>query len=67
MRWKIPLRRLNSIFNTEIPEEEDVLSGYLLSILNDFPDENEVIEQENLTYKVLEVNDRTIKKVQIVK
>ncbi|MGP4072056.1 hemolysin family protein [Piscibacillus sp. B03] len=64
---KIPLRRLNSIFNTEIPEEEDVLSGYLLSILNDFPNENEVIEQENLTYKILEVNDRTIKKVQIVK
>lgn len=64
---KITLHRLNSIFHTEIPEEEDVLSGYLLKELNDFPDEGEVIERENLTYKILEIDERTIKKVQIIK
>ncbi|MDQ0160004.1 hemolysin family protein [Alkalibacillus salilacus] len=64
---KIPLRRLNSIFNTDIPEEEDVLSGYLLTEMNRFPEEEDVIERNNLTFKILETEDRSIRKVQIVK
>ncbi|RPF52195.1 hemolysin family protein [Aquisalibacillus elongatus] len=64
---KIPLRRLNAVFNTEIPEEEDVLSGFLLKEINDFPDENDVIERHNLSFKILEIDERSIKKVQIVK
>ncbi|MCA0971445.1 CNNM domain-containing protein [Halobacillus litoralis] len=64
---KIPLRRLNSVFDTEIPEDEDVLAGYILSELNYFPEEGQTFEQENLTFKVLKVEDRTIRKVQIIK
>jgi putative hemolysin len=64
---KITLYRLNSVFDTEIPEEEDVLAGYLLKELNDFPEEGEVIERNNLTYKILKVEGRTIKKVKIIK
>ncbi|NIK13419.1 transporter associated domain-containing protein, partial [Alkalibacillus almallahensis] len=64
---KIPLRRLNSIFNSDIPEEEDVLSGYLLTEMNRFPEEEDVIERNNLTFKILETEDRSIRKVQIVK
>src|SRR5699024_7847859 len=34
---KIPLHRLNSIFHTDIPEEEDILIGYLLKEFDYFP------------------------------
>ena len=64
---KITLHRLNTIFHTDIPEEEDVLAGYLLKELNEFPEEDEVIERENLTFKIMEIDNRTIKKVQIIK
>ncbi|MBP2242369.1 Mg2+/Co2+ transporter CorB [Cytobacillus eiseniae] len=64
---KIPLHRLNTIFYTEIPEEEDVLAGYLLKELIDFPKEGQVIERNNLTFKIVAMEDRTIRKVQIIK
>ncbi|MBP1970193.1 Mg2+/Co2+ transporter CorB [Virgibacillus natechei] len=64
---KIPLHRLNSIFLTKIPEEEDVLNGYLLKELNHFPEEGEILEKYDLDFRILEVEGRTIKRVQIVK
>lgn len=64
---KITLHYLNSIFNTKIPEEEDVLAGYLLKEFKQFPAVNDVIEKDNLTFKVLEIEGRTISKVQIIK
>ncbi len=64
---KISLRRLNSIFHTEIPEEEDVLAGYLLKELNYFPEEGETMEINDLSFKIMETDGRTIKQVQIIK
>ncbi|CDQ38073.1 MULTISPECIES: hemolysin family protein [Virgibacillus] len=64
---KIPLHRLNTIFHTEIPEEEDVLSGYLLKEFHYFPEEGETLAKETLTFRILEIEDRTIKRVQINK
>ncbi|WP_226582598.1 hemolysin family protein [Halobacillus litoralis] len=64
---KITLRRLNSIFDTEIPEEEDVLAGYLLKEFNDFPKEGDILKRNNLTFKVLEIEGRMLRKIQIVK
>ncbi|MBM7572766.1 hemolysin family protein [Aquibacillus albus] len=64
---KITLHRLNSTFDTDIPEEEDVLAGYILKELNEFPKEGETLERNNLTFKILEIEGRTIKKVQIIK
>lgn len=64
---KIPLYRLNTIFYTDIPEEEDVLAGYLLKELIDFPVEGQVIELNNLTFKILKIEDRSIRKVKIIK
>lgn len=64
---KITLYQLNTIFDTDIPEEEDVLSGYLLKEFNAFPEEGEMIERDNLTFKVLEVAGRMVRKVQINK
>lgn len=64
---KITLHRLNSIFNTDIPEEEDVLSGYLLTEFNHFPNQGDVFAKDNLVFKILEVEGRTLKQVQIIK
>ncbi|MBY7145046.1 DUF21 domain-containing protein [Virgibacillus sp. NKC19-3] len=64
---KIPLHRLNSLFHTEIPEEEDVLAGYLLKELEHFPEEGETLVREDLTFTILEVGGRTLKQVKIVK
>ncbi|SFF79645.1 Mg2+ and Co2+ transporter CorB, contains DUF21, CBS pair, and CorC-HlyC domains [Halobacillus alkaliphilus] len=64
---KITLRRLNSIFDTEIPEEEDVLAGYLLEEFNLFPEEGDVLERNGISFKILEIQGRKIKKVQVVK
>lgn len=64
---KIPLHRLNTIFHTDIPEEEDVLAGYLLREFNYFPSEGETLERNNLSYKVLSVDERMLKRVQIIK
>lgn len=64
---KVTLHRLNTIFQTEIPEEEDVLAAYLLSEFKDFPKAGAVLERDNLTFKILSVEDRSIRRVQIVK
>ncbi|MEC5423899.1 CNNM domain-containing protein [Virgibacillus sp. C22-A2] len=64
---KITLHRLNSIFHTEIPEEEDVLAAYLIKEFNYFPKEGEVLEKIDLTYKIIEIEGRTIRRVQIIK
>lgn len=64
---KIPLHRLNSLFDTEIPEEEDVLAGYLLKEFNYFPEEGETLERGDLTFTILEIEGRTINQVKIVK
>ncbi|WP_099157480.1 hemolysin family protein [Virgibacillus ndiopensis] len=64
---KIPLHRLNSIFRTAIPEEEDVLAGYLLKEFNYFPTVGETLNRKNLTFSILGVEGRTIKRVEIIK
>lgn len=64
---KITLYRLNSIFNTEIPEDEDTLAGYLLNEFKELPKEGEVIELNNLTFKILQIENSAIRKVQIIK
>lgn len=59
---------LKKIFGIEIPEGDyETLSGYLIDRLGRIPDENEhpVIEDEKLTYKVEEIEDKRIKYVKV--
>ena len=59
---------LKKIFNVEIPEGDyETLSGYLIDKLGRIPDddENPVIEDEKLTYKVEEIEDKRIKYVKV--
>ncbi|MFD1606509.1 transporter associated domain-containing protein [Oceanobacillus luteolus] len=67
MQWKNPPSSFKYNFYTDIPEEEDVLAGYLLKELIDFPEKGQVIELNDLTFKILEIKDRSIRKVKIVK
>ncbi|MGP4063597.1 hemolysin family protein [Oceanobacillus sp. M65] len=64
---KIPLHRLNTIFHTNIPEEEDVLAGYLIKEFNYFPEDGETLTAAGLTFNILRTDDRTLKRVQILK
>ncbi|QHE51172.1 hemolysin family protein [Pontibacillus sp. HMF3514] len=64
---KITLHKLNSLFETEIPEDKDVLAGYLLEEFSEFPEEGSILEKNNLTFKILEIEGRKIKKVKIIK
>ena len=59
---------LKKIFNVEIPEGDyETLSGYLIEKLGRIPDDDEhpVIEDEKLTYKVEEIEDKRIKYVKV--
>ena len=59
---------LKKIFNVEIPEGDyETLSGYLIDKLGRIPDEDEhpVIEDDKLTYKVEEIEDKRIKYVKV--
>ncbi len=59
---------LKKIFDIEFPEGDyETLSGYLIDKLGRIPDEDEhpIIEDENLTYKVEEIDDKRIKNVKV--
>ena len=59
---------LKKIFDIEFPEGDyETLSGYLIDKLGRIPDEKEhpTIEDENLTYKVEEIDDKRIRYVKV--
>ena len=66
----LTLYDIKKIFNVEIPEGDyETLSGYLIDRLGRIPNSNEklVIEDEKLTYKIEEVEDKRIKSVKVCK
>lgn len=61
---------IKKIFDVEIPEGDyETLSGYLLEKLGRIPEDNEqpVVEDEKLTYKIEEYEDKRIKYVKVCK
>lgn len=66
----VSLYELKKIIGIEIPEGDyETLSGYLIEKLGRFPEENEhpVLEDEHLTYRIEEYEDKRIKWVKICK
>ena len=66
----VSLYEMKKILNIELPEGDyETLSGYLIDKLGRLPEENEhpVIEDEHLTYKIEEYEDRRIKWVKVCK
>ena len=59
----VSISDLKKILNTEIPDGDyETLSGYLLELTGKFPEEEEsqVIETENIIYKIEEYEDKRI-------
>ena len=66
----VSLYELNKILSVKLPEGDyETLSGYLMEKLGRLPEENEhpIIEDEKLTYKIEEVEDKRIKWVKVCK
>ena len=64
----VSLYELKKIIGIEIPEGDyETLSGYLIEKLGRFPEENEhpVLEDERLTYRIEEYEDKRIQWVKI--
>ena len=64
---KIPLHFLNNTFNTHIPEDEDNLAGFILSEFEDIPEVGDTMTHDNLTFEIVEAEERKINTVKITK
>ncbi len=58
---------VNEALDLDLPEEEDfeTLAGYVLSELGHFPKPGESFTRENVTYSIIEANDRRVLRVAI--
>ncbi|WP_070121320.1 CNNM domain-containing protein [Bacillus marinisedimentorum] len=64
---KLSISRLNDVFRTRIPEEEDIIAGFLLKEFGHIPGEKETLSRGPLYFEVLEVERNKITKVMITK
>lgn len=64
---KLSISRLNDVFRTKLPEEEDVVAGFMLRELEHIPESGETLEWDGLHFEVLEVVKNQISKVKIEK
>ena len=70
MNMMMRRQNIKNIFSVDIPDGDyETLSGYLLEKLGRIPEKNEhpVIEDEQLTYKIEEYEDKRIKSVKVCK
>ncbi|MEW9110331.1 hemolysin family protein [Cytobacillus gottheilii] len=64
---KLAIRRINDVFKSRIPEDEDILAGFLLKELGYFPEEGEKFDYQHLEFEILTVIDNRIDQVKIEK
>ncbi len=66
---KLSLRKLNNVFGTDIPEDENNLAGYVLKHFGRLPSKGESFETDDLRFTVLEtdLDRKRILKMSIVK
>ncbi|WP_138420610.1 hemolysin family protein [Aquibacillus sediminis] len=64
---KLVIRRLNEVFKTKIPEEEDILAGFLYKEFGHIPTKGEQLEFHHLRFEVLEMDENKITQVKITK
>lgn len=58
--------KLDDEFFDPVQGDADTLAGLLLEIKGDFPDLHEKITYENLTFEVMEMDDRRIVKIKVI-
>ena len=55
---------INERFDLDIPNEDfQTIGGYVFGLLGREPEVNDVIEDKNITYKVLELDGRRISRI----
>ncbi|WP_174731428.1 CNNM domain-containing protein [Mesobacillus harenae] len=64
---KLGLHRLNEVFKTKLPEEEDNLSGFLLKEIGHFPAEGDTFEYHHLHFEIKSIDDNRLKLIEIKK
>lgn len=65
----ISINEVNDFLHLELESEHsDTISGFIIDILGDIPSETELptVNFENITFKIQEVKDKRIEKVQII-
>ena len=70
--YKIPGRmeidQLNELYDLNFTQNDDytTIAGYILHHLQRFPEEGEIIEIDNNTFRVLEVSERKIEDIELI-
>ncbi|MBT2691280.1 DUF21 domain-containing protein [Bacillus sp. ISL-47] len=64
---KLAIRRINEVFKTKIPEDEDILAGFLLKEMGHFPEEGETFEYHHLHFEIKSIDENRLKLVEIKK
>lgn len=64
---KLGIRRLNEVFKTKIPEDEDILAGFLFKEFGHFPKVGETLEYHHLHFRIKEIEDNKLTQVEITK
>ena len=70
--YKIPGRmeidQLNELYDLNFTQDDDytTIAGYILHHLQRFPEEGEIIEIDNNTFRVLEVSERKIEDIELI-
>ncbi|GLB60645.1 CNNM domain-containing protein [Cytobacillus sp. NCCP-133] len=64
---KLAIRRINEAFKTKIPENEDILAGFLLKEMGHFPEEGETFEYHHLHFEIKSIEDNRLKLIEIKK
>lgn len=63
---RLEIDYLNEKYNWNIPTGDyDTLGGYIISIKEDIPDENEIIDVGNFTFTIVSKHDARLEKVQV--
>ncbi|MCB0278596.1 MAG: HlyC/CorC family transporter [Calditrichaeota bacterium] len=65
---KLPIEELNENLNLNIPEEEGVetISGFIYNKTGNLPEKNDVIEHDNLTFKIKDIENRRIARIELI-
>ena len=64
---KLAIHRLNEVFKLKLPEEQDVLAGFVLKEFGHLPEEGEEFDYQHLRFSVLGMDKNKITKVKIKK
>ncbi|MEW9500952.1 hemolysin family protein [Jeotgalibacillus marinus] len=64
---KLAIHRLNEAFKIRLPEEQDVLAGFVLKEIGHLPEQGEAFDYQHLRFNVIEMDKNKITKVKIEK